>query len=116
MNGEYSGAWRNVEKVLVAVASVISKEDYQHIEQVLTQGCPFKLKFEEQESSNLQMLRRGNEKSFSQHPDIVNKVCNKEDIYGHWIPLHDWVCELGSNLRHNSQGIVQKKIQVWDGS
>ena len=60
MNGEYIGAWRNVEKVLAAVAPVISDGEYQHIKQILTQGCPFELIFEEQESSKLQMLRRGN--------------------------------------------------------
>ena len=60
MNVEYTGAWRNVEKVLAGVTSVISEEDCQHIKQILTQGCPFELRFEEQESSKLQMLRRGN--------------------------------------------------------
>ena len=41
---------------------------------------------------------------------------NKEDRYSHLIPLHPWVCKLGSNLRHSSQGIVDMKRQIWDSS
>ena len=32
------------------------------------------------------------------------------------IPFHDWVCTLGPHLRHSSQGIVDMKRLVWDGS
>ena len=34
--------------------------------------------------------------------------------------MHGWVCKLGPNMRHNSQGMVAKQgsnpRQVWDGS
>ena len=116
MNGEYTGAWRNVDKVLAWVAAVASVTDYQHSKRILTQGCPFELRFEEQESSKIQMLKRGNQKSFSQHPDAVNKISNKEDRYSHLITMHDWMCQLGPNLHHHSQGIVDLKMLIWDGS
>ena len=41
INGEYIGAWRNVEKVLAALVSVVSEEDYQHVKHIPTQGYPF---------------------------------------------------------------------------
>ena len=83
MNGECTGAWRNEEKILTAVASVISEEDYQHIKQILTQWCLSELTCKEQESSKLHVLRGGNHKSVSQHMDGVNGICNKEDRYSH---------------------------------
>ena len=47
LNGEYTGAHRNVERVLKALAPVVSAEDYSQIKRVLTRGCPFSLKFQE---------------------------------------------------------------------
>ena len=44
LNGEYTGAHRNVEKILRAVAPVVSVEDHDQIKRILTKGCPFSLK------------------------------------------------------------------------
>ena len=52
------------------------------------------------------MIKRGNQKSVLDNPELVNKIINKEDRYSHLIPLHEWVCKLGPHLRHNSQGVV----------
>ena len=46
LNGEYTGAWRNIKKVLEAVSSVVSLEDYQYIERIPTQCCPYSLEFQ----------------------------------------------------------------------
>ena len=51
-------------------------------------------------------MERGNQKTFNQNPQIVEKLVNKEDRYSHLLPLHLWVCFLGANFRHNSQGLV----------
>ena len=48
------------------------------------------------------------------NPDLVENIMNKEDRYSHIIPLHPWVCKLGPNLRHSSQGIVDMKRQKCD--
>ena len=44
LGGEYTGAWRDVEKILGEVESVVTPEDYDHINRILTQGCPSVLK------------------------------------------------------------------------
>ena len=120
LNGEYTGARRDIKRVLEAVSPVVSRKDYGHIERILTQGCPYSLEFQEETSSKLQAIARGNQKGFTQNLPIVKKTMNKEDRYSHLIPMHDWVCELGPHLRHNSQGMVVKQgsnpRQVWDGS
>ena len=70
------------------------------------------------------MIKRGNQKSFTQHPDEVTKVFNKEVRYSHVLPLHDWVCQLGPNMRCTTQALVRKDIgtldekwrAMWDGT
>ena len=46
LGGEYTGAWRDVDKVLDAVSSVVSESDYAHIKRILMQGCPQSSLFE----------------------------------------------------------------------
>ena len=75
---------------------------------MLTSGCPYELHFEESNASKLRMMKRGNQKSFNQHPDQVAKIINKEDRNIHILPLHERVCQLGPNTRHTAQGMVIK--------
>ena len=119
LGGEYTGEWRNVEATLEAVKSVVSISDYYHIKRILTSGCPFELQFEEPSASKFDTIRKGNQKSFNQNPDQVEKIINKEDRNNHILPLHDWVCQLGPNMRHTAQGMVMKNGKgriVWDGT
>jgi len=120
LNGEYTGAHRNVKRVLKAVAPVVSAEDYSQIKRVLRRGCPFSLKFQEDGDNKLRAITKGNQKSFVQNPDVVKKALNKEDRNSHLVTLHEWVCRLGPNLRHTSQGMVIKEGSnprvVWDAT
>ena len=98
---------------------MVSISDYVQIERILTTGCPYEFSFEETSDSKLKMIKRGNQKSFNQCPDQVAKLVNKEDRNSHLFPVHDWVCHLGSNMRHTAQGMVMKNGKgriVWDGS
>ena len=86
---------------------------------MLTSGCPCELHFEESNASKLRMMKGGQPKKFNQHPDQAAKIINKEDRNSHILPLHDWVCQLGSNMRHTVQGMVikdEKGRVVWDGT
>lgn len=116
LRGEFVGANRNVEFILASVEDVVSKEDYLHIKRILTTGCPSKLKFNESQENKLKMIQRGNQKSLLDHPEIAEEVITKEDGFSHIIIFHDWICSLGPHLRHNSQGLVDLKRLVWDGS
>ena len=119
LGGEYTGEWRNVEAILGAVKSVVSVSDYCHIKRILTSGCPFELHFEESSASKFDMIGKGNQKSFDQNPDQVEEIINKEDRNNHILPLHDWVCQLGPNMRHTvgaalSRGVFQKCSRILD--
>ena len=104
---------------LDAVKSVVSMSDYMHIERILTSGCPYELNFEESTESKLKILSRGNQKGFVQHSDQAAKSINKEERNSHILPLHEWVCHLGPNMRHTALGMVMKDGKgrgVCDGS
>ena len=120
LGGEYTAAWRDVDKVLDAVSSVVSESDYAHIRRILTQGCPHSLKFEESPENKARALARGNQKSFVMNEDIVAKTINKEDRNSHIVTLHGWVCGIAPNFRHTSQALVFKEGSdprpVWDGT
>ena len=64
LEGEYTGAWRNVEEMLGEEESVVTPQDYNHINRILTQGCPSVLNFEEDSGSKLSTMERGNQKHF----------------------------------------------------
>ncbi len=86
----------------------ISSEDLAHIKQVLLNGCPADLTFEEPLSNKIEMISRGNSKSFDENPEIVKKTMNKEDRYSHVVPLDILICLL-SYLRHTMQTMVLKE-------
>ena len=87
MGGEYTGYHRDIEKTLVTVRPHVTVEDYNHIERILLDGCLVELKFTEPLSNKLEMIRRGNSKSFNDHPELVKKVMHKEDRYSHLVPI-----------------------------
>ena len=63
LDREHTGAWRNVEQILGEVESVVTPQDYNHINRILTQGCPSVLKFEEKTDTKITAMNRGNQKN-----------------------------------------------------
>jgi len=120
MGGEYTGYYRDVKATLLAVRPYITAEDYNHIERILLDGCPAELKFTEPLSNKLEMIRRGNSKSFNDHPELVKKAMNKEDRYSHLVPIDEDICRVSAYLRHTIQTVVMKPGKndrlVWDGT
>jgi hypothetical protein len=55
----------------------------------LLDGCPAELIFTEPLSNKLEMIRRGNSKSFDEHPELVKKAMNIEDCYSHLVPIDE---------------------------
>ncbi len=79
MGGEYTGYHHDVQRTLAAVRLYITATDYNHIDQILLDGCPAELMFTEPLDNKLKMIRQGNSKSFNDNPDLVRKAMNKED-------------------------------------
>jgi len=110
MGGEYTGYHCDVKKTLIA----------DHIERILLDGCPVELKYTEPLSNKLEMIWRGNSKSFNDHPELVKKAMNKEDRYSHLVPIDVDICRVSAYLHHTIQTVVMKPGKndrlVWDGT
>ncbi len=90
------------------------------MERILLNSCPAQLDFEEPLSSTIEMIERGNLKSFDNNIDLVLKTMNKEDRYSHLIPLDEIMCCFSPYCCHTTQTMVIKAGKsdclCWDGS
>jgi hypothetical protein len=84
------------------------QDDTAHIKQILTQGCPLKISFEELSAMKALIVCKGNQAMFKMHPEVIAKTMNREDRHSHqllvkllvlYFPL--WCC-------HTAQGILIK--------
>lgn len=120
LGGEYTGSNRDAKQTVAALHGLISDSDLYHVKRILLQGCPSELVLFESSESKLAMIRRGNQKSFAEYPDIVTRTINKEERYSHILPMNEIICKLSPYVRHTSQGMVVKEGKnprvVWDGS
>jgi hypothetical protein len=78
LGGEYTGYTRDVYRTQSAIKDHISPEDLAHIKHILLDGCLAELTFEEPLSNKMEIILRGNSKSFNKNPEIVKKTMNKE--------------------------------------
>jgi hypothetical protein len=95
--------------ILSAVKDHISLEDLAHMKRILLDSCLVELTFKDPLSNKMEMILRGNSKSFNKNPEIVKKTMNKEDRYGHVVPLDTLICLLSPYLRHTTQTMVLKE-------
>jgi hypothetical protein len=72
-------------------------------------GCPAEIAFKEPLSNKIEMILRGNSKSFSNNLEIVKKTMNNEDRYSHVDPLDILICLLSPYLRHTTPTMVIKE-------
>jgi hypothetical protein len=49
------------------------------MKRILADGSPAELTLEEPLRDKMEMISRGNSKSFNKNPEIVKKIMNKED-------------------------------------
>jgi hypothetical protein len=78
------------------------------MKQILLDGCPAQLDFEEPLSNKIEMIDQGNLKSFNANTTLVLKTMNKEDQYSHLIPLDEIMCHFSPYCHHTTQTVVIK--------
>jgi len=108
IKGEYIGESRDSNAILSAVSQHINEEDCRHIEQIINQGCPSFLNFEERYENKHAVLRRGNQTTFLQHPEVTAKAVNKEEKNSHILPFKGWFVYFSPYCRATPQGIREK--------
>ncbi len=74
--GEYTGRHRNVCSTLDAIQDHVTSDNYGHIKQIVLDGCPAQLTFEEPLSNKLEFMSRGNSKSLVENSQLVQKTMN----------------------------------------
>jgi len=120
VSGEYTGEDRDPEGTCSEIGPHVDPVDLSQIHRILTQGCPAEFLLDEPIENKMMSLARGNQKSFDEYPEIVQKTMNKEDKYSHLISLRDWVVYFSPYCRHTCQGMVIKIGKnarvVWDAS
>ncbi len=120
LSGKYTSQYWDVCHTLDANQDHVTSDNYVHIKQILLDGCPAQLTFEEPLSNKLEFISCGNSKSFVENPQLVQKTMNKEDHYSHLVLMDPLLCKLSPYLRHTMQSIVIKDGKnnciVWDES
>jgi hypothetical protein len=102
MGGEYTGQHQDAYSTLAAVKGHVSTDDYEQMKQILLNGCPAQLDFEEPLSNKIEMIDRGNLKSLNANTALVLKTMNKEDRYSHLIPLDEIMCRFSPYCCHTT--------------
>ena len=108
MKGEYVGESRDANAILRAVSQHINEDDCRHIERIINQGCPSFLNFEERYENKHAVLRRGNQTTFLQYPEVTAKAVNKEEKNSHILPFKGWLVYFSPYCRATPQGIREK--------
>ncbi len=91
VKGKYVRENIDVPQVLNDVLPFIDEVDVNHIKQILTQGCPLQINFEETSDMKATIIEKGNQPTFKTYPKIVTKTMNKEDRHSHVLPVKLWV-------------------------
>jgi hypothetical protein len=120
MGGEYIGQHQDTHSTLAAVRGHVLADDYANMKWILLGGCPAQLNFEEPLSNKIEMIERGNSKSFNNNTALALKTMNKEDRYSHLILLDEIMCCFSPYCHHTTQTMVIKvgksDCLCWDGS
>jgi hypothetical protein len=108
LKGEYVGKSRDVKKIINKVTPFICKTEIGHIRRVLTQGCPSCLVFDEARENKLYVIRKGNQHTFLQHPEVAKKAMIKIEKNSHVIALQSWTVLISPYLHATPQGMREK--------
>ena len=108
LKGEYLGENRDANKILSAVSPYISEVDFEHIKRIINQGCPSHLDLEENYDNKYAVLRKGNQQTLLEHPEVTAKAMNKEERNSHVLLFRHWIVHFSPYCRAMPQGICEK--------
>jgi hypothetical protein len=93
LKGKYVGESGDADAILLEVSPNISSKDCKHIKQIIDQGCPSHLDFEEDYENKHFVLQKRNQQTFLQYPEVTAKTMNKEEKNSHVLPFRIWVID-----------------------
>ena len=87
MPDEALAKWPDKDRILAAARPVVSDEDYEHMNRILTFGCPAEFNWEEPTKNKEIFLRCGNHKTINKNPEVVQDSVVKEVKNSHVTPF-----------------------------
>jgi hypothetical protein len=108
IKGEYVGKSRDSDTILASVSPYINNKDCQHIKRIINQGCPSQLDFEEEYKNKHAVLRKGDQHTFLQYPEVTSKAMNKEERNSQVLPFKEWLVYFLPHCQATPQGICKK--------
>jgi hypothetical protein len=90
--GEYTGQHQDVWRTVNTVKNHVTPKDYEHIKQILLNGCPA------QSSNKLEFIAQGNSKTFVKNPSLVWKTMGKEARNSHLVLMDQLLCKFSPYL------------------
>jgi hypothetical protein len=111
LKGDYIRESKDVSVILKTVSPHISKDDLNHIRQIMTEGCPSKLILVEPSAMKNEIIAQENQQTFQLLPELVTKIMNKKGKNSHLIAVKLWVLLFSPYAQSMSKGIkkAQKK-------
>ena len=114
LKGEYMGESRNADKILAPVSPYISKVNCVHIKQIINQGCPSHLDFEDYYDNKHTVLCKCNQKTFLEHPEVTANAMNKEERNS-----HVYLSDNGTSISHPTvvqcpkESVKNMEVQIY---
>lgn len=117
--GEFTVADRDPDRLLEELRPHIPPDDLNHVEQIMTQGCPAKFVKKFDKANKIKMLRRKNSSSLNKNAEVAVETMNKEDKNSHVIPVSSIFIWFTAFAHHVAQTLNMKKLAArmcWDGT
>jgi hypothetical protein len=105
LKGKYVKESRNANAILEKVSPYICEVNCKHIVQIINQGCPSHIDFEENYEYKHMVFWKGNQQTFLQFPEVTAKAMNKEEKNSHILPLRQWLVHFSPYCCATLQGV-----------
>ncbi len=105
LKGKYVGEFRDANAIIKKVSPYIDDVNCEHINRIINQGCPSHINFEEDYKNKHMVLRKGNQQTFLQFPEVTAKAMNKEEKNSHVLAFKHWLVHFSPYCQATPQGI-----------
>jgi len=112
MPDETLAKWRDKDRILAAARPVVSDDDYEHMNRILTFGCPAEFNWEEPAENKETFLRRGNHKTIDENPEVVESSVVKEVKNSHVTPFPRFLVVGSPYARTTPQTVVNAEHET----
>jgi hypothetical protein len=108
LKGGYVGESRDANAIMKKVSPYIDDINCKHIKQVINEGCPSYINFEEDYDNKHMVFQKENQQTFLQFPEVTAKAMNKEEKNSHILAFRSWLVYFLPYCQATPHGIQEK--------